>query len=302
MITGLGMPDPVSRLEAEVQAWCESIAADPAARYQARADFYARYGDGKDGDREGYGRSELGFMRWEMTGRLKAPNAEPPGSAWWSAVNLHFIYLSELGARAHQQGIATDLLPLPAQNWVKYILAPAPGTWYRAHNASIIAGYLANVPLGSREERSEQSFVNIVLYRLLFAQAMVEGASFALPGLGKILANPDGFAVDVIVHLHEMYPEKYPLTKAEFLDTFDAVHDLEEFLDEVLDDVLVGTEMKQLYAQAAEWNAQPALPAMLLGRVPAYPDGVQMLHKRPNWFIRLLERIWSWWLSVSRKN
>ena len=78
MITGLNVPDPVSRLEAEVRAWCERIAADPAARYQARADFYARYGDGKDGDREGYGRSELGFMRWEMTGRLCNIGA-PPG-------------------------------------------------------------------------------------------------------------------------------------------------------------------------------------------------------------------------------
>src|SRR5262245_49779004 len=113
---------PVSRLEAEVRAWCARIADDPAARYQARVDFYARYGDGNELDREGYGRSELAFMRWEMTGRLKAPDADPPGSPWWSAVNLHFIYLSELGARAHQQGIPKDQLPLPSQRWIDYIL------------------------------------------------------------------------------------------------------------------------------------------------------------------------------------
>jgi hypothetical protein len=183
-----------------------------------------------------------------------------------------------------------------------YIVSPAPATWYRAHNASIVAGYLAFQQLATKEERTEQSFVNIVLYRLLFAQAMVEGARFAFPWLGKILANPDGFAVDVIVDLHEMYPRKYPLTTAEFFGAFDSVHNMEEFLDELLDDVFVGTEVKKLYAVAAEWNAQPELPTLLSGHVPAYPNGVRMLYKKPNWFIRLLAWIWKWWNRLFRRH
>lgn len=288
----------LQKLEREVWEFCESMVNDPQKRYDSRCNYYQQYGSMSNGQ-YGYGDSELAFMRWEMQGRLLADG----GSPWWSAVNLKFIYYSELGARALAKGIPVSALPPPSQLWALYIQDRSESSWYRAHNGSILAGYEEYKTLAEVEPASEQSFVNIVLYRLLYAQSMAEGWS-VLESLGKILADPRGDAVDLMTHLTDFYPPDYPMTSAEYNTMFGDVHNVEEFAAEFFDDVVVASEFKILYSQAGREDLAPTLPNYLTDGKPSYPSGVPVYMGKKFWLIRILKIIWKWvfhLFSVSKK-
>jgi hypothetical protein len=76
-------------LTAEVWKSVESMQDSPEARFQSRIAFYKKYGHGRGGPLEkyGFGDSEIAFMRWEKRSVLKPLDANPAGSAWWSADN-----------------------------------------------------------------------------------------------------------------------------------------------------------------------------------------------------------------------
>jgi hypothetical protein len=226
-------------------------------------------------------------MEWELRGRLRVVG----GSPWWSAVNLRFIYYSELGAHAVAENIPIEELPYPSAMWARYVQSPGAEAWYRAHNSSIVAGYEEYKGLGDHEPTSEQSFVNMVLYRLLYAQSMVEGWSVA-GTLGKLFANPDGDAVGLITHISTFYPPDYPITEAEYRDMFGRFHNLEEFGADVFDDVVIGTEFTQLYQRASRELHAPYLESYLTQGAPSYPTGTPVyLGKEPR-IIRWLKKIW----------
>lgn len=65
----------------------DGIRDNPAARLASRVAFYQKYGEAKLGE-YGYGNAELAFMKWENGRVLRAPDAQPPGSAWWNELNL----------------------------------------------------------------------------------------------------------------------------------------------------------------------------------------------------------------------
>lgn len=288
--------DPRERLaalEKELKAWLDTIKSSPSARFRSREAFYRRYGDGLLGS-FGYGNSELAFMRWEERGVLRAPDARPPGSGWWSNVNLRFIYLSELGARAQAAQIPIELLPVPARFWYTFVAAPGAQAWYRAHNSSIIDGYLKFPELAEAETVPEQVFINMVLYRLLFAQAMVEDAHFAFGKLGEILANPTGDAVDLITHLEAFYPTSYPLDQADIQDIMGKAHNLEEIGVEILDDVIILPELTRLYHMAGEWNQQPKLKTMIVNHKPAYPSGKSLPTPKEGCLFAILGALRKW--------
>ena len=48
-----------------------------------------------------------------------------------------------------------------------FIRRPTARNWYRAHNVSIVEGYLANADLAPAERRVERFFMNVVLVRVL---------------------------------------------------------------------------------------------------------------------------------------
>lgn len=264
----------LKRIEQELQQWLDTIKNSPQARFKSREAFYRRYGDGGTLGSFGYGDSEIAFMRWEERGVLRPPDAQPPGSAWWSSVNLWFIYLSELGARAQAAELPRDILPTPSQFWYDFVTQPNAADWYRAHNSSIIDGYLRYEKLALDEQVPEQVFINMVLYRLLFAQAMVEGARFAFGDLGRILADPVGDSVDLITHLEAFYPTHYPLSQEDIEDIMGNAHNLEELGVKLLDDVIILPELTKLYQLASEWNQHPDLTTLVVDNKPAYPFGI----------------------------
>ncbi len=280
----------LKEIESEVWNYVESLRNNPQTRLQLTEAFYQKYGKSDSNHPFGFGESAISFLKWEQRGVLNSPTFKLPGSAWWSEVNLWLIYHSELAEKAYEKGIPTNELSIPTQLWIYFIESPNPSTWYRAHNSSIIDGYFKYPHLAEKETKPEQIFINMVLYRLLFAQSLVEG-DFILPQLAKIIANPRGGAVDFIVHLDGFYPEHYPLTKEEIQDILGKAHNLEEFGVKFLDDVLVEPELTGLYEKASIWNQQPDLIKLIVNHKPAYPHSLPRYSDKKGFLINLLIKI-----------
>jgi hypothetical protein len=197
-------------LEQQTQQMCDTIANDPQARGQVRKVFYQHYGFCEQ-DGLSYGNSEIDFYDYERKRGVINPLSDmPPGSHWWRNVNLKFIYFSELAGAMYAAGISEEQAPNPVKKWLEFIKEPSPQTWYRAHNSSIMTAAFIYGDNAAQENEVEQLFLNIILYRLMFSQAMVEDATF-FGDIGEFLADPRGFAVDLIVHMANFYPLKYPL-------------------------------------------------------------------------------------------
>ncbi|MEH3023472.1 MAG: hypothetical protein PGN19_12150 [Pseudomonas oryzihabitans] len=250
---------------AVTQALCDAIRDDPQARRAVRESFYEQFGDA-DNDGLSYGDSELAFLDWEIRAGVLAPDT---GSRWWRNVNLHFIYLSELAGCLAHHGLPGDQAPFPTRCWLDFIAEPTPRHWYRAHNASILAGFQRHEDDARLENAIGQDFLNITLYRLMFAQALVEDATL-FGELGAWLADPRGFSVTLLVHLADFYPPHYPLTEADRPIIEGRGLGLEETAVRLMDG-LIRHYLRELYARAAVWNQAPALLGYLDGDDPAYP-------------------------------
>jgi hypothetical protein len=72
--------------------------------------------------------------------------------------------------------------------------------------------YLKHLELALKEETGERAFVNVVLYRVLFAESMVQRAGIGLGRWSASLATPSGDSVATLVHLPKLYPATYPLS------------------------------------------------------------------------------------------
>ncbi|MDT8447311.1 MAG: NAD(P)-binding protein [bacterium] len=256
----------------EQMAWgmVEGVSNSPQGRYDLRKAFYDQYGYGLPGH-TGLGNSELAFMEWEIRRGLLNPLDDPqPGSPWWRAVNSQFIYYSTLAGLAFENGLLTGW-PQPVLFWIDFISKPNPTHWYRAHNRSILEGYRQFVALATEEPKSEQAFTNIVLYRLLYAQAMVEDSTL-WGDLGRFLANPRLPAVDFITSLPDFYPEHYPMTAHEFREVLGEGWGFEDALVRLMDKGLILPKLNQLYQEAARWNEAPYLMEFIAEGQPIYPD------------------------------
>src|SRR5262249_38743582 len=109
------------------------------------------------------------------------------------------------------------------------------------------------------------------LYRVLYAQALVSGATF-LGILGRLLGNPVLPAVQIITDVKDFYPKHYPLTR-------DDVRNLEGRGDGILDLAvrlfdkdLILPEAVHVYHHAADSLSMPGLGAMVSSGRPVYPS------------------------------
>src|SRR5215475_5901655 len=149
----------------------EQVAAvrdDPAARLALMARVF--HGPTGHAPRHlPFRRAALSFMRWQARRGVLAPlDATPPGSVWWRAVNERLLRDGcEVVARSGGRGGAPSSPAIPL--WMSFVADPRGGTWYRAHNATIVAAYLENCALAEQENAAERFFLNVVLLRLLYA-------------------------------------------------------------------------------------------------------------------------------------
>ncbi len=246
------------------------VSDNPQGRYQLRYEFYQKYGDPFVKGKEGLGNSELAFIEWEIKrGTLNPINDSHPGSPWWREVNSHFLYVATLAQLIKESGETFQELPVPVNFWLEYIDTPNECSWYRAHNSSIIAGYEVADSLAYKESIYEQYFMNIVLYRLLFAQSMVEGVSFGF--LGKIFANPRGCAVAIITGVKAFYPDHYPMSKEDIKYVTHRARNLMGFIEDIFDKLLILPHLTKLYTEAAKWNDSPIVMQFVKNNQPIYP-------------------------------
>jgi hypothetical protein len=237
----------LQELEDQAQSFVNSIQNSPQQRLQAREDFYNLFGFYPLA-KYGYGHSEIAFLNWEISRGVLNPSTDPkPGSAWWSLVNLTLIYNAKLAELITASQQTFSGVPPSTQAWLNYIQNPGPKSWYIAHNYSIALGYISCTTQALQETQYEQMFMNEVISRLFYAQAMVEGQPYAFGKMGEILSNPAGDAVEAMVHMPDFYPPNYPLTQEDIQHVMHIGTGPEMDLERFLDEVLIGPNLVTLF-------------------------------------------------------
>src|ERR687891_310635 len=135
-------------------------------------------------------RAALSFMRWQaLRGLLNPLDASPPGSVWWRGVNERLL-LDGCETVALLGGLAGEPSSQAVRLWLEFSARPTGRNWYRAHNASIVAGYLEHRNLAEAEGAPERFFMNVALLRVLYAHTLAGAPRLALgrfAALGRVL-------------------------------------------------------------------------------------------------------------------
>jgi hypothetical protein len=244
-----------------------AVRDDPARRLELAARFYDRR-PGRPSIRA-YRRAEMAFMRWQIRrGVLAAPGADRPGSPWWRAVNeglLRDAWQAELLVSG-QPGTASR----PSVTcWMEFLRRPSARAWYRAHNASIVAGYLAYRDLALQEHPVERFFMDVALLRVFYAHSLLTAPRMALGRLapaGRMLADPRWRGADVFLSLHNILPNRYPLDRV----TMPWILEAENYLGRLVDYGVILPRSRAIYAHAAADLNEPQIADMVRDGCPVY--------------------------------
>jgi hypothetical protein len=204
-----------SRTAAELAAGRVAAARDdPTQRLELAAGSF-ECGLSPEGSWRRFARSELAFLRAQIArGVLARPDGRQPGSPWWRAVNerlLRDTAEATLLVQAYQGRPSAHSVEL----WLAFVDEPPAASWYRAHNASIVAAYLEHETLAHRELLVERFVLNVALLRVLYAHALAAAPSLALgrlAPLGRLFGDPRGGTVGLFLSIKRVFPDRYPLT------------------------------------------------------------------------------------------
>jgi hypothetical protein len=253
--------------EEEAAAMVAAVRDDPARRLELAARFYDRR-IGRVSIRA-YRRAEMAFMRWQISrGVLAAPTADRPGSPWWRAVNEGLLLDAWQAELLVSDQPGTVSRPSVAC-WVRFLRRPSAEAWYRAHNASIVAGYLAHRDLAQQEHPLERFVMDVALVRVLYAHSLLTAPRLALGRLapaGRLLADPRWRGADVFLSLHDILPDRYPLDGV----TVQEILEAENYLGRLVDYAVILPRAHALYAHAASELNEPQLLDMLRDGWPVY--------------------------------
>jgi len=244
-----------------------AVRDDPARRLGLASRFY--------NDRPGrvsiraYRRAELAFMRWQVSrGLLAPPDGGQPGSQWWRSVNEGLLRDAWEADRllAGRPGPASR--PAVAR-WTDFLRQPTAAGWYRAHNCSIVAGYLEHRDLSSAELPVERFFMDVALGRVLYAHALVAAPRLALGRLSavaRLLGDPRWRGADLFLSLRNILPYRYPLTGVSISEILDA----ENSAGRLIDYGVILPRAQALYAFAAADLDEPRLLDLVRNGFPVY--------------------------------
>jgi hypothetical protein len=249
-----------------------AVRDDPAGRLELARSSYEDPA-GRSARHIPFRRAALSFMRWEVErGVLNPIDADPPGSRWWRAMNERLLR-DGFEAAARTRGYGGAVSSPTIELWTAFIAEPTAGTWYRAHNASIVAAYLDHLDLAERESRTERFFLNVVLSRVLYAHALVAAPRLALGhirALSRPLGDPRlGFA-GIFLSMGRVLPDRYPAE-----DDLDVYLRAEHRFGRILDFAVVQPRLQRLYEWSARELGRPELAALAVDGTPAYawPSG-----------------------------
>jgi hypothetical protein len=276
-------------------AWAEAQVAavrdDPAARLALMARLF-KGPTGRAPRHLPFRRAALSFMRWQaQRGVLNPLDASPPGSVWWRAMNARLLRdgceaVGRLGRWAGEPSSQAVRL------WLEFSARPTGRNWYRAHNASIVGGYLEHRDLAEAESAAERFFMNVALARVLYAHALVEAPRLALGRFAPLgrLGDPRLGMAGVFLSLRRVLPNRYPLA----LDVESYIAD-ELRLGRMLDYAVIAPRLQLLYEWSAQDLGEPRLQELVREGSPIYAWPFEKRHvwRSPNMPLaaRILERV-----------
>ncbi len=280
--------DALASAEAQVAA----VRDEPAARLALMARVF-RGPTGRAPRHLPFRRAALSFMRWQARrGVLNPLDASLPGSAWWRAINERLLR-DGCETVALLGGLAGEPSSRAVRLWLGFSARPAGRNWYRAHNASIVAGYLEHRSLAEAESAPERFFMNVALVRVLYAHALAAAPRLALgrlAPLGRLLGDPRLGMAGVFLSFPAVLPTRYPLA-----------HDVERYLaDEqrlgrILDYAVIVPRLQCLYEWSAEELGEPCLLELVRDGNPIYAWPFEQRHvwRTPRMKLtgRVLERV-----------
>ena len=245
----------------------EAVRDDPGARVALLARSY--HGPlGRAPQHLPFRRAALSFMHWQVNrGVLATLEGTPPGSPWWRAVNERLLR-DGCEAVARSGGLGGAPSSPSIELWMSFVSGPTARTWYRAHNASILAAYIEHRDLADGESRPERFFLNVVLLRVLYAHALVAAPRLALgwlAALGPLLGDPRLSMTGIFLSLSRVLPDRYPL--GDEVATYIAA---ERNIGQILDYGLIGPRLQQLYQWSADELGEPALLDCIRDGSPTY--------------------------------
>ncbi len=244
-----------------------AVRDDPGARFALCARTYEDPTD-RSARHLRFRRAALSFMRWQVARGLLVPlDADVPGSRWWRAVNERLLRdCCEMLAR--RDGLGGTPSSATVELWMEFAAAPSARSWYRAHNASIVAAYLEFRALAERESAVERFFMNVVLMRVLYAHSLVAAPRLSLgrfAPLGGALGDPRLGMAGAFLSLERILPVRYPVA-----DDIRSYVNAENNLGRLLDYGVILPRLEPLYEWSARELDQPALEQLVHGGVPSY--------------------------------
>jgi len=260
-------------------AWADAqIAAardDPAARL-ALMDRLFHGPTGRARRHLPFRRAALSFMRWQaQRGLLNPLDASPPGSVWWRSMNERLLQ-DGCEAIALVGGLRGDPTSPAVRLWLQFAAIPTPACWYRAHNASIVAGYLEHEGRALEENAPERFFMNVALARVLYTHALVAAPRLALGRFGslaRLLGDPRLGMAGAFLSLRRVIPNTYPLTR----DVEWYIAD-EQRLGRLLDYAVIAPRLPHLYEWSAEEICEPRLRELVRDGSPIYAWPYEQRH------------------------
>jgi hypothetical protein len=211
---------------------------------------------------------------------------------WWRAVNERLLR-DGCETVALLGGLAGDPSSQAVRHWLQFSARPTRRNWYRAHNASIVAGYLEHRNLAEAESPPERFFMNVALARVLYAHALAAAPRLALgrlAPLGRLLGDPRLGMAGVFLSLRRVLPNRYPLA----LDVERYIAG-EQRLGRMLDYAVIAPRLQRLYEWSAEELGEPRLLELVRDGNPIYAWPFEQRHvwrtPRMPFAARVLERV-----------
>jgi hypothetical protein len=268
------MSDPAGAL-ASVEEQVAAVRDDPAARLALMARLF--HGPtGRAPRHLPFRRAALSFMRWQARrGVLNPLDGSPPGSVWWRAVNERLLR-DGCETVALLGGLSGEPSSQAVRLWLAFGARPTGRNWYRAHNASVVAGYLEHRDVAEAEGAPERFFMNVALLRVLYAHALAAAPRLALgrfAPLGRVLGDPRLGMAGVFLSLRRVLPNRYPLA----LDVERYIAD-EQRLGRMLDYAVIVPRLQCLYEWSAEELGEPRLLELVRDGSPIYAWPFEQRH------------------------
>ena len=213
-------------------------------------------------------RAALSFMRWQShRGVLNPLEASPPGSVWWRAINERLLR-DGCETVALLGGLAGEPSSQAVRLWLQFAAKPTGRNWYRAHNASIVGGYLKYRDLANAESEPERFFMNVALARVLYAHALVGAPRLALgrfAPVGPLLGDPRLGMAGAFLSLGRVLPNRYPLDH--HVESYIAD---EQRLGRMLDYAVIVPRLQRVYEWSAAELVEPCVLELVRHGSPIY--------------------------------